>query len=30
MNGGVESGETAVKLARRWGYQVKNIPDKKA
>lgn len=26
MNTGVEGGETAVKLARRWGYDVKGIP----
>lgn len=30
MNTGVEAGETAVKLARRWGYQVKGIPTNKA
>eukprot|EP00457_Paulinella_chromatophora_P006665 gb/GEZN01006684.1/.p1 GENE.gb/GEZN01006684.1/~~gb/GEZN01006684.1/.p1 ORF type:complete len:438 (-),score=50.64 gb/GEZN01006684.1/:289-1602(-) len=30
MNTGVEAVETAVKLARRWGYLVKGIPDKKA
>ena len=30
MNTGVEGGETAVKLARRWGYDVKNIPDGEA
>lgn len=30
MNTGVESGETAVKLARRWGYDVKGIPKNKA
>jgi ornithine--oxo-acid transaminase len=30
MNTGVEGGETAIKLARRWGYQVKGIPDNKA
>ena len=30
MNGGVEACETAVKLARRWGYQKKGIPDNKA
>ena len=30
MNTGVEAGETAVKLARRWGYRVKGIPDNKA
>ncbi|HMO33839.1 MAG TPA: ornithine--oxo-acid transaminase [Lacibacter sp.] len=30
MNTGVEAGETAVKLARRWGYTVKGIPENKA
>jgi len=30
MNAGVESGETAVKLARRWGYDVKGIPKYEA
>lgn len=30
MNTGVEGGETAVKLARRWGYVNKRIPDNKA
>jgi len=30
MNTGVEGGETAVKLARRWGYDVKGIPEDKA
>jgi ornithine--oxo-acid transaminase len=30
MNTGVEGGETAIKLARRWGYQVKGIPANKA
>lgn len=30
MNTGVEGGETAVKLARRWGYEVKGIPDNAA
>ena len=30
MNTGVEGGETAVKLARRWGYRVKNIEEGKA
>ncbi|XKL69035.1 hypothetical protein PGB90_006804 [Kerria lacca] len=29
-NTGVEGGETAVKLARKWGYRVKKIPDGKA
>jgi len=27
MNSGVEAVETAIKLARRWGYEVKGIPD---
>ena len=27
MNTGVEAVETAIKLARRWGYAVKGIPD---
>jgi ornithine--oxo-acid transaminase len=30
MNTGVEAVETAVKLARRWGYSVKGIPDGEA
>ena len=30
MNTGVEGGETAVKLARRWGYDVKKIPENQA
>ncbi len=30
MNTGVEGGETAVKLARKWGYQVKGIPENQA
>lgn len=30
MNTGVEGGETAVKLARKWGYEVKGIPNNKA
>ncbi|XP_058055104.1 ornithine aminotransferase, mitochondrial isoform X1 [Anopheles bellator] len=30
MNTGVEGGETACKLARKWGYKVKKIPDNKA
>jgi len=30
MNTGVEGGETAVKLARRWGYDVKGIPENEA
>jgi len=30
MNTGVEGGETAVKLARKWGYEVKGIPKNQA
>ncbi|MEN9701625.1 MAG: hypothetical protein RIR55_951 [Bacteroidota bacterium] len=30
MNTGVEGGETAIKLARRWGYNVKGIEENKA
>ena len=30
MNTGVEGGETAVKLCRKWGYNVKNVPENKA
>ncbi|NIM34572.1 MAG: ornithine--oxo-acid transaminase [Hydrotalea flava] len=30
MNTGVEGGETAVKLARRWGYAKKGIPENNA
>jgi ornithine--oxo-acid transaminase len=30
MNTGVEGGETAIKLCRRWGYRVKGIPENKA
>ncbi|CAE8740653.1 unnamed protein product [Polarella glacialis] len=30
MNTGVEGGETAIKLARRWGYDVKGITPGKA
>lgn len=30
MNTGVEGGETACKLARRWGYDVKGIPENQA
>jgi len=30
MNTGVEAVETAIKLARRWGYMVKGIPQNKA
>jgi len=30
MNSGAEGGETACKLARKWGYQVKGIPENQA
>ena len=30
MNTGVEGGETAIKLARRWGYVKKGIPENEA
>jgi ornithine--oxo-acid transaminase len=30
MNTGVEAVETAIKLCRKWAYQVKGIPDQKA
>ncbi|HWJ26986.1 MAG TPA: ornithine--oxo-acid transaminase, partial [Flavisolibacter sp.] len=30
MNTGVEAVETAIKLARKWGYMVKKIPDQQA
>ncbi len=30
MNTGVEGGETAIKLARKWGYTVKGIADNEA
>lgn len=30
MNTGVEGGETACKLARKWAYKVKKIPDNQA
>ena len=30
MNTGVEGGETAVKLARKWGYKIKQIKKNKA
>jgi len=30
MNTGVEGGETAIKLARRWGYDVKGVPPDEA
>jgi len=30
MNTGVEAGESAIKISRRWGYTVKGIPSDKA
>ncbi|XP_076759367.1 ornithine aminotransferase, mitochondrial [Xylocopa sonorina] len=30
MNTGVEAGDTAIKVARRWGYRVKKIPKEQA
>lgn len=30
MNTGVEASESAVKLARKWGYEVKKVPENKA
>src|SRR5688572_2889060 len=30
MNSGAEANETGIKLARKWGYLHKNIPDNKA
>ena len=30
MNTGVEGGETAIKLARRWAYDVKGVPADQA
>lgn len=30
MNTGAEAAETAVKIARRWGYETKKIPDDQA
>lgn len=30
MNTGVEGGETAIKLCRKWGYNVKGIPENQA
>lgn len=30
MNSGAEANETAIKLARKWGYTKKEIPDSKA
>ena len=30
MNTGVEAGESAIKLARKWAYEVKGVPENKA
>lgn len=30
MNSGVEAGETAIKLCRKWAYNVKKVPDNQA
>ena len=30
MNSGVEGGETALKLTRKWAYKVKGVPENKA
>src|SRR5829696_4844036 len=30
MNTGAEAVETAIKVARKWGYQVKGVPDGRA
>jgi ornithine--oxo-acid transaminase len=30
MNTGVEGGESAIKIARRWGYEQKGVEDNKA
>jgi ornithine--oxo-acid transaminase len=30
MNTGAEAVETAIKVARKWGYRVKGVPDQKA
>jgi ornithine--oxo-acid transaminase len=30
MNSGAEAVETAIKVARKWGYQVKGVPDGRA
>ena len=30
MNTGVEGGETAIKLCRKWAYKVKGVPENKA
>ena len=30
MNTGVEGGETAIKLCRKWAYKVKGVPENRA
>lgn len=30
MNTGVEAGESAIKFARRWGYEAKHVPHDEA
>ncbi len=30
MNSGAEAVETAIKVSRRWGYEVKNVPENRA
>jgi ornithine--oxo-acid transaminase len=30
MNTGAEAVETAIKIARKWGYKIKRVPDQKA
>ena len=30
MNSGAEAVETAIKVARKWGYQVKGVPENQA
>ncbi|KAI6660513.1 Ornithine aminotransferase, mitochondrial [Oopsacas minuta] len=30
MNGGVEASESSIKMSRRWGYEVKGVPDNEA
>jgi len=30
MNSGVEAGESGLKIARKWAYDVKKVPDNQA
>lgn len=30
MNSGVEAGESAIKIARKWAYEVKGVPSNQA